>query len=137
MTTLQSITLAAAIGGVMCLDFLIVWALVRAGWSIVAQRYTARPVEPGAVRRNFQSFSFGLFNFGLCIHVAADEHHLHLTPAAFIRLFGPRPVSIPWDDIRLEPRQPRRKAWARARIGKAVVLGPRWALELAAPAGRP
>ena len=116
------------------LDVLVVKTLIAAGWNTVARARRAEPVGDGAVRRRYQSFSFGVFNFGCSVHVAADERYLHLTPAGFMRWAGPRPVSIPWEEVRLAEKQPRRASLARAKIGKTTVVGPRWALELAGPA---
>src|SRR5213078_495240 len=111
----------------------VVRMLISAGWNTVARGRRAEPVGEGAVRRRYQSFSFGIFNFGWSVHVAADERYLHLTPAGFMRWAGAKPVSIPWDEVRLAEKQPRRRSLARAKIGKTTVVGPRWALELAGP----
>lgn len=110
--------------------------IVRSYYGPIPAAHPPAEPEPGAVRRNFQSFSFGILNLGMCVHVLADERHLHLRPSLVARLLRVRPASVPWDAIELEP--PGRLGRHRnARIAGQHVRGPAWCLELAgrAPAG--
>jgi hypothetical protein len=81
------------------------------------------------VRRDFQSYRFGIVNLGLSVHTTVDEAFLHLEPVRPLRLLGIRPISVPWD--RVEPVRWRGRRHAEVRIGSQRVLGPRWALGLA------
>lgn len=111
----------------------ILWAVMRFGWRPFAEDFPAQHVDEHAVRKRFQSFRLGLLNLGFSIHVAVDERHLHLEPAAWMRRLGARAVSIPWDSISVVKRS-RTGAWMTARIGKHTLMGPTWCLELAEPA---
>ena len=73
----------------------------------------------------------GLLNLGFCIHVAADESHLHLQPAAVLRIFGAQTASIPWASIGIAKRGRR---WMSAKINNRTLYGPAWCLGLAEPA---
>ncbi len=73
----------------------IIWTVLRLIWRPMERNWPAIEPAPDAVRRNFQSFRFGASNFGGCIHVAADESHLHLIPARFLQWFGIGPISVP------------------------------------------
>ena len=92
------------------------------------------PLEPadGAVCRTFQSFSLGLVNMGWSVHVAADAHHLHLTPVKFMRMIGARAASIPWSAMR--PVGGNRSTVVML-DGRHRLTGPRWCMELAGSAG--
>jgi len=107
--------------------------VVKFGWSPMRRRFPPREIAPDALRRNFQSFRFGILNFGMSIHVAVDEHCLHLIPARFLRWFGAGPVSVPWDAVTI-----RRRAlggrWISASFDGRSVMGPGWCLALAEPA---
>lgn len=105
---------------------------VRTGWGTWHGAFPAREPAPGAVRRGFQSFSVGLVNLGLCVHVAVDEEFLHLSPALLARGLGLRAVSIPWSAIEMKGTFPIRQR--RATIHGVTVFGPAWCLDLA---GRP
>ncbi len=119
----------------------LIWAIVRVGWSQLAGAFPQREVEDDAIVRRNQSFRVGLMIFGFCIHVAADQRHLHLEPAALLQWLGAQPASIPWEAItphkrlrrgrikaRIEPGTTRRSG---PRIGGLV--GPSWCMELAGP----
>ena len=69
-----------------------------------------------------------MVNLGLSIHVAADEHALHMMPIGFLRLFGAMPASIPWNAMKADGRNPR-----KVRINGQVLHGPKWCMELAEP----
>ena len=105
-------------------------ALVMCGmWHPVMRQWPPREPAPDAVRRNFQSFSLGLVNLGLSVHVAADEDYLHLQPASLIRLMGAVSASIPW--TAMEPMSGRRGT--AVKLGTHTFVGPRWCMELVAP----
>jgi hypothetical protein len=124
------IIVLVVVGTTLLIDFVVVRGLIASGWSTLAQGYKAAAIGPDAVRRNFQSLNVNMFNFGLCVHIAVDEHYLHLLPSAFLRFGAARPVSIPWSDIELTRT---RGKWATAKMGNATVRGPAWALSLAEP----
>ncbi|QOI99999.1 MAG: hypothetical protein HRU70_05665 [Phycisphaeraceae bacterium] len=112
------------IGLAAAINLVVVWAIVRGGWGTLADKFPPREILPGAVRREFQSFSFDMFNFGLCVHAEADESHLHLSPAKLMRVFGCGRMSIPWSAM--TPVKP-----GRVRAGGVLIRGPRWCLDLA------
>lgn len=124
------------ISGVIALitlvDLLVVYALVRAGWAELVQGFGYVEPEPGAVRRRFQTFKAGLYNFGWLVHVAVDENYLHLYPAAIVRWAGARPASIPWGCIAVVKPG---KRMTKVKIGKATIIGPTWCLEMAGSPG--
>ncbi|MDX2132004.1 MAG: hypothetical protein SFY69_08130 [Planctomycetota bacterium] len=133
----QQIILIVAI--LLAVDALIVWVLLHSfrayTWGPLQQAYPPRDVVEPSVSRNFQSFSFDLFNMGFCVHVVVDEHCLHLRPSALLRLIGCGPMSIPWDAIDFKGGRGR-WLWRRAKIGKVAVMGPLWCMRLAErPAG--
>ena len=109
-----------------------VWAVVRFGWKPFADRFPPRPADPDAVQRSFQSFRLGLLHFGFCIHVAADQGHLHLQPAAILRFFGAQTASIPWASIEIQ-KHGRSGKWITTKINERTLLGPAWCLGLAEP----
>jgi hypothetical protein len=111
---------------------LLVWAMIRGNWHPLLRSFPARPPADGAVGRRFQSFRLGLMNLGGCIHVAADEFHLHLTPVRVLQWLSMRPVSIPWEAIELRGSRAGRR-YREARILGKHVLGPAWCLDLADP----
>ncbi len=103
-------------------------------WQSMVDRFPPRDPAPDAVTRNFQSFRLGVINLGWSVHVAADESYLHLRPARFVRLFGCRPLSIPWDAISVVRRSSNGR-WATVRLAGAPPLeGPAWCLDLAGEA---
>ncbi len=108
------------------------WAVVRFGWKPFAQRFPPRRKDPDAVERRFQSFRLGALSFSFCIHVAADEGHMHLQPAALLRFFGAQTASIPWSSIVIQ-KQSRTGRSITAKIKQRTLLGPAWCLSLAEP----
>jgi hypothetical protein len=118
----------------LVLVFLIIRYVTRLGWRRLATPFPPCPPGPDAVRRSFQSFGFDIFNYGGCVHVAADAAHLHLLPAALLRAFGLRAISIPWDRITIRKRG---RHWCTADIAGVSVKGPAWCLSLAQPAPQP
>lgn len=125
----------AIVGFMVAMDLTVVWVLLasfRSGhWEPLERAFPAVEVLPGAVRRDFQSFSFGLNNLGYCVHVAADERHLHLMPARLLRWVGCGPMSLPWEAI--ESVKAGGERWRTVRVGKQEFRGPAWCLELAGP----
>lgn len=106
--------------------FAIIVVAMRTLWNPLARKFPACEPAPDAVRRSFQSFSYGIVNLGLSIHVAADADHLHLTPSRY--LLGSLPVSIPWTALEPIPGSNR-----KARLDGQVLHGPKWCMELANP----
>lgn len=115
------------------LDLLIFVAVLRAmamTWNDIPRQFPAVAPQGDAVRRDFQSFKLGLCSLGGCVHVEADETHLHLSPAAIMRWGGARAASVPWGDVRLVGK-PRERGLVKARIGTVDLAGPAWAMKLA------
>lgn len=136
MTTTQ---IAILVGVVVASDLIIVPAIIAAAMRScalpLAERFPAREVEGRAIRREFQSFSFGMVSMGWAMHVTADATHLHLSPSWVARRFRVRAASIPWDEIEVQ-RVRGRTATVRIRsmrIGE--IKGPRWCLERREPLG--
>lgn len=123
-------------------DLVIIGAILHlAGATLrdLAKRHPRVEPLPGSVRKEFQSFRFNLVNLGGCVHVTVDERHMHLEPAWLVRvLMRMRPISIPWEAIRLEPESGRtrrftrkyRSKYAAFKIGSVDAIGPAWALEV-------
>ena len=125
------IVIGFVIGDLLVAWFLI-WGVMRIGWRPMMNQYPPRDPAPNAVGRNFQSFRFGVINLGFSVHVAADEEHLHLRPAHFLRWCGAGPISVPWSAIR--PGKPMLGGkWMTASINGKNVAVPAWCLELANP----
>ncbi len=116
-----------AVAGIVAL-----WAVVRFSWKPFAQRFPPRRKDPDAVERRFQSFRLGVMNFAFCIHVAADQGHLHLQPAKILRFFGAPTASVPWSSIQIQ-KHSRTGRWITAKINERTFLGPAWCLGLAEP----
>ncbi len=110
----------------------VLWAVVRFGWKPFAQHFLPRRKDPDAVERRFQSFRLGVLHLGFCIHVAADEGHLHLQPAALLRFFGAQTASIPWSSIKIQ-KHSRTGRSITAKINQRTLQGPAWCLSLAEP----
>lgn len=117
------------VGFIVVFDALLVFVIlpmwIGGLWRPLASRFPPVPPSPGAVRRNFQTFSVDLINLGFCIHVAADETHLHMFPAFVARFFRITPVSIPWDEMRPG-------SMGRMKVGANSIYMPRWCRDLAA-----
>lgn len=116
------------------MDAFIVWALFKGfvvgTWHPLAKQFPPRAPTLPSVTRDFQSFAFGIFNMGFCVHVEADESCLHLRPAAILRWFGATTMSIPWEQVSLR-EAPRDKGQLKARLGRQHIKGPAWCLRLA------
>jgi len=112
--------------------FLLIWVILRNAWKPLMLKYPRQELGEEVVTRNFQSFKFGLISLGCCIHVAVDEHFLHLTPASFFRRMGTDTISIPWNSIQ-DFKHKQGSRWAEIRLDRTRVIGPAWCLELASP----
>ena len=126
--------IAAIVIGVVVLDVVVVFgivvpAIVRGSWGALAVRFPAVEAGPGAVRREFQSFKFGLLNLGWSVHVEVDDAYLHLRPALMARLMGCRAMSVPWEEVRATGA--RFLGNRSVMIGQTRVSGPAWCLDLA------
>lgn len=110
-------------------------AVIAAYWTPIADRYPPRTIADGARHVRFQSFNAAFLSLAWCIHVAADETHLHLRPILPARLLGLREASIPWPGIEADLTDTRRRT-RRACIAGHHLDMPRWCLELATPRRR-
>ena len=119
-TALVIVSLGATLG--------IIGTALRGLWNPVSSKYPGREPAPDAVRRSFQSFSYGMLNLGFSIHVAADDEYLHLTPLKFFLWFGAVPASIPWSVM-----QPIAGSSRKVRLDGQTLQGPKWCMELAHP----
>ncbi len=116
----------------LAFTFFLIWAIMTNTWKPLMKKYPAQEQGEDAVRRNFQSFKFGMISLGCSIHVAADEYHLHLTPASFFRRFGAGAISIPWNSFQ-DYKRKKGSRWAEVRLDNTRVVGPAWCLELVEP----
>lgn len=134
MSTGLIIVIAVVVLGDLLIVPLILRVVIGSAWNPLASRYPAVEPAPDAVRKNFQSFKIGMVNMGMSVHVAVDDHDLHMFPARLLRWCGAKPISIPWNEVELVKPG---KRWVRAKIGGQDVLGPAWCLGLASPADEP
>lgn len=119
-------------------DIALIWAILnvalRLGWNGLSRRFPARDPAPDAVTRNFQSIAIGIANYGLCATIAVDDAALHLRPARFLRCFGARGFSVPWDQIRFKKKHKiLGRVYVEVLIGKTSLTGPEWCLGIAEP----
>jgi hypothetical protein len=101
MTSPQIIALVFA---VVCIDALIVGAILHTAGQSLRELSAAFPQQPtleGTPTCSFQSVSIGLINLGGCVHIAIDGNSLHLSPTWFARRLGMKPASIPHACIKL------------------------------------
>jgi len=126
---------AVAIAAFVVIDLCVMCVVITAFVAPVRElgkQFPPTPPAAGAVRRNFQSFRFGVLNAGSAIHVAVDDRCLHLSPSWLMRLMRMPAMSIPWANVRLIHRG---KRATRVRIEsereRMEVKGPTWCLELA------
>lgn len=112
------------------LVYLLLRATIGSSFGKLAKAFPLQEPSPSAVRRNFQSFRFGLVNAGFSVHVVVDEDHLHLLPAAILRWCGARGTSVPWAEVEVRGKA---GSFRRAKVGGVDMYGPRWCLDLASP----
>lgn len=131
MTPLN-ITIAVVIFVVMDLIIIgTVFNLAAGSARAIGEKFPAKPVRPDAVRREFQSVSVGMGNWGGSYHLSVDEQHLHMEPAWLMRKLGVRMASVPWADVRRTKSALPRRGRGEATIAGETVRLPVWALELA------
>ena len=110
------------------------WLLVVFGWRPWSKKFPAAPQRQDAVVRLSQSIQLGPWmRMNNCIHLAADEDHLHLIPFSMLRWVGAGVISIPWAAIS-DVRPTRFNGVSRGRVNGRTIAGPTWCLELGAPA---
>lgn len=120
-------TIILIIGLFLIIDAAVVGAIMHSAASTLntlADPHPARPPAPSARRKNFQSLSIGVYNFGGCVHLAIDRFGIHLFPALLPRLAGARPASIPWSEVQITSRGKRQST---IRVGSNEFTGPTWA----------
>lgn len=106
-------------------------------WWPTARRYPPQPQRPDAVVKLCQSFALSpIRRLNNCVHIAADDAHLHLIPFAPMRWTGARVISIPWSAIRLRSTKPR-FAMLTATLGSTRISGPEWCMRLATASPAP
>lgn len=119
---------AAVLLSAFLLDGIIIFAVFNMAAGEVksfAKHFPAHEPLIHAQRRNFQSFSLGLFNFGWSFHVIADTNYVHMLPAWLFRRLGVPNFSIPRTEL---------KDAAKCFGGAVVTIrgtklrGPRWCL---------
>jgi hypothetical protein len=119
--------------GVVLFDVILMATLVgtlsRVCWGTFLMAFPPKPILQDHLRRNYQSYSIGIFNLGWCIHTVIDDEHLHLIPIRLLQWFGCSKVSVPWDQVHEHPSPGKSKSMVRVKIANQVVYGPRWALD--------
>ncbi len=100
-------------------------------WWPIARRFPPQPQRPDAVVKLCQSFALStLRRMNNCVHIAADDAHLHLIPFAPMRWTGARVISIPWSAMSLSRTKPR-FGTLTANVGRLRMTGPEWCMRLA------
>ncbi len=115
-------------------DLMVVTMVVRGFvgfcWNPINKRFP--PIEPGpdAIRWNFRSFhANNLLGMSWSVHVAVDDTHLHLYPAAIMRWFDAKPASVPWDEVKPVGKP---GGWhSRVKIAGIPIDGPKDCLRIA------
>ena len=119
------------------LDLAIMWAIlmfVRVKWHRLADAFPAVGIRPGSVSKRYQSIRLDALSLGWCVHISADDQHLHLVPSVVMRPASRRTLSIPWHAI----EHLASGRWSsRVRINGMTISGPRWCLDLAAQEASP
>ncbi len=130
------IAIALIVATFLVVDTIVVGAVfhfaINLGWNALADRYPLRPGAEGLARREFQSISIDMSNFGHSVHLAADETHLHAFPARVLRWLRARPMSIPWDDLALVSARAR-FGMIKAKLGTRDLRLPAWCEPLIRP----
>lgn len=133
MTTLGIILLVTVL---LATDFFVISALfgnLRSSmWKPLSDEFPSRPPGNDAVRREFQSLQFGIFNLGWGAHLTADSECLHIDPVRILRWFRMTGMSIPWSEISVV-RRSRSGKQVTIRVRKTQITGPAWAFGLADP----
>lgn len=121
---------------VVAMDAIIITALfssLRSSmWGPLASAYPGLPTAPDGIRREFQSIKIGLFNLGWSVHLAVDDHCLHIEPTRYLRWFRLTKISIPWEEIRFKSRS-RFGLGVTIQVRQTTLCGPEWAFGLAEP----
>jgi hypothetical protein len=125
-------TVAFIIAGVVLFDLIIVSAVlgafVSSSFGKLTKLHPPREVEAGAVRRNFQSMSFGAANFGFCVHIAVDSFGVHFFPSAFLRWVGGKPSSVPWSHVEITDKNPG-KRYVKCTLAGIKGVMPGWCFD--------
>lgn len=125
---MSPLTATLVISAFLVVDGIIVFAVFNMAAGEVrslAAHFPAREPQIHAERRDFQSFSLDLFNFGWSFHVVADRDYVHMLPAWLFRKLGVPKFSIPRSELK-DPR----KCFGGVKVtlrGQALA-GPRWCL---------
>ncbi|MBS0188726.1 MAG: hypothetical protein JSS51_11695 [Planctomycetes bacterium] len=125
---MSPLTLTILISSFLLLDAMVVAAVFSLGAAelkSLAADFPAREPQIHAERRNFQSFSLGLMNFGWCFHVIADRDHVHMLPALLFRKLGVPNFSLPRAELK-DPRQC--LGGVQVTLRGRDLKGPRWCL---------
>lgn len=113
-------------------DCTIVWVLVTSSLAplkVLAAEFPAREPAADAVGRAFQSFKFGIVNWGWGTHITVDSGYLHMRPARVSRWLGMPSLSIPWERVRVVKRGKRSTSVMLEGVReKAELTGPTWCL---------
>lgn len=78
------------------------WLFTRgSGWNKLAVKYGAA-AEPAGARLTRQTIKAGAVRWRLCVTMVISEQglYLHPNPALGSILGGPRPVLVPWAELR-------------------------------------
>lgn len=125
--------IAWLVSGIVVFDGILLVLVFRAVCSstfgALARQHPAVPVSPDAVRRDFQSISLGMGNFGTCVHLAVDDSGLHLMPAMILRWCGAGDATVPWTHIDILPHK-RSRRWIPCRICGRRARIPAWCIEV-------
>ena len=123
---MNEVLIALVIFSELPVALLVAGLILKLAWRPIQDSFPMQPIAETHFRRNFQSFSFGIFNGGFSFHVAVDDEYLHILPSLYLRAVGCRHASIPWSAIRLHEKQPWYSKQTRALIGRTDVVGPAW-----------
>ncbi len=107
---------------------LIAMAAFHMLWRPILGGFHPQPAALDAERRRYQSFSIGIVNLGLSIHVAVDDDFLHLEPLWIWQILGACPVSIPWTAITPAPPGAVVLFGRAVRVNGQTMVGPKWCL---------
>lgn len=111
--------------------FIVFFPITFLFWRPIARRFPPQPQSPDAVVKPCQSFALSTFRrMNNCVHIAADDAHLHLIPFAPLRWTGARVISVPWSAMRLRSDKPR-MGFLTADVGTLRMSGPEWCMRLA------